>query len=168
MKIFKKVILIVESLCLVGIVVCLIKFLFPERIGVDYILSVIDVEIPQYELISKDEKWQDYYDYKISFPTDYSDSIIKQFENKKDVYGLWQCSCDETSCHLYGIDNTPGDYHYFADINIQEGTAHLRMSFEWGEQMNCIIHVCLLLFIGFIFGVVYAFAVLVVRLKSSV
>ena len=59
-----------------GIVIYAIEFHYPEKKGVEHILSVTKIDIPKYEIISKEEVWSDYYGYKISFPIEYSTSIL--------------------------------------------------------------------------------------------
>lgn len=145
-------------------------FFTPKRIGVDYILSVLNIEIPQYKIISKEEVWSDYCDYKISFPTDYSASIIKQFETweKKEGVQIYDCQYDETHCSLYCTDNTPGDYHYWTEIDLQEGTAHVWMSFEFGEQIECVIFICIFAFMGLVIGLIYGMIILAVKVSNSI
>lgn len=114
-----KLIIGLESPCLIGIVICTIMYFSPQKKkGVDYMLSALDLEIPQYEIISKEDGCSGCgCDYKISFPTDYSASIIKQFENRKEkwtiqgfncVYYDLGCKYDETECYFYlhSTDNT--------------------------------------------------------------
>lgn len=56
MKSFKNFIIVLESMCLIGIITFFIMFFFPKKISVDYILSVVDIEIPHYDVVSKKRK----------------------------------------------------------------------------------------------------------------
>lgn len=147
-------------------------FWFPKKKGVDYILSTLDLNIPKYEIVSKEENWQDYYDYTISFPKADSASIRKQVENIPKNDGLLrkgylnQYEFDGKSYDIIYSSSEeidPGDYHYFALITPQEGTAILRMDSEWGEQLMCSIYAILLFWLGFAIGVIYLLVLLVVK-----
>ncbi len=179
MKLFKKVVIGLESLCLMGIVIYAIEFHYPEKKGVEHILSVTKIDIPKYEIISKEEVWSDYYDYKISFPIEYSTSILNQFEEKVKRFQnseydddgkilIYTCKCDENSCSYYCTTNDPGDYHYWVDIELQEGTASIRMNFEFGEQLICMISIHLIAFLGLFIGAIYAIVIIVVKIKRKI
>ena len=81
MKIFKRIVIVLEILCLIGIAVFLIMFCFPKKRGVDYMLSVFELNIPKYQTVYKKEKWQDYYEYKILFPK--ADSVLVREQAEK-------------------------------------------------------------------------------------
>ncbi|MCQ2208089.1 MAG: hypothetical protein MJZ02_07725 [Paludibacteraceae bacterium] len=172
MKSFKKFIVVLESMCLIGMITFFIMFFFPKKIGVDYILSVVDIEIPHYDVVSKKEKWQDYYDYEICFPTEYSESIIKQFKNKKDcqkfqteydgkIVNVLTCEYSQTNCNILCTDNTAGDYYYYVYIRPQEGKASVQVSYEFGEQFDCVLYIVALLFLALVIGVIYVITLLV-------
>ena len=59
--------------------------------------------------------------------------------------------------------NEDGDYIYWAYIMPKEGTAVLRMSFEWGEQLMCFIYAYLLFWLGLAIGAIYVITLLVVK-----
>ena len=182
MKKFKKVIIGLESLCLVGIVICTIMYLSPQKKkGVDYMLSALDLEIPQYKINSSNEDSVSCcgYDYDISFSTDYSASIIQQFENRKEkwtirgfncVYQDLGCEYDENECcfHLDCTDNTSNDYHYFASIYPQKGTAHLGMCFEFGENFLGGFLICVLIFVGLVIGLIYVMIILAAKVSNPI
>ena len=176
-----KLIIGLESPCLIGIVICTIMYFSPlKKTGVDYILSALDLEIPQYEIISKEDGCSGCgCDYKISFPTDYSASIIQQFENRKEkwtiqgfncVYYDLGCEYDETECcfYLHCTDNTVDDYHYFASIYPQKGIAHLWMGFEFGEHDIWFLFILILTFVGLVIGLIYGMIILAVKVSNSI
>lgn len=181
MKDLKKLVIGLECLCLIGIVICTIMYFSPlKKTGVDYILSALDIEIPQYEIISK-EDWCSGCgcDYKISFPTDYSASIIKQFKNRKEewsiqglgcVYRDLECKYDETECYFYlhSTDNTVDDYHYFASIYPQKGIATIGMSFEFGEHDIWFLFILILTFVGLVIGLIYGMIFLAIKVCDSI
>lgn len=176
MKDLKKLIIGLECLCLIGIVICTIMYLSPQKKGVDYMLSALDLEIPQYEIISN-EDWSHGYEYDISFSTDYAASIIQQFENRKEkwtiqglncVYYDLGCEYDETECcfHLHCTDSTAEDYHYSASVYPQKGTAHLGMGFEFREGFIWVGFICILTFVGLVIGLIYGMIILVVKVSN--
>ncbi len=180
MKDLKKLIIGLECLCLIGIVICTIMYLSPQKKkGVDYMLSALDLEIPQYEITSSNEDWECGcgYDYDISFSTDYAASIIQQFENRKEewtipgfncVYYDLGCEYDETECNFYlqCTDSTSDDYHYLASVYPQKGIAHLWMDFEFGEGFIWGGFICILTFVGLVIGLIYGMIILVVKVSN--
>ena len=182
MKDLKELIIVLESPCLIGIVICTIMYFSPlKKTGVDYILSALDLEIPQYEITSSNEDWECGcgYDYDISFSTDYAASIIQQFENRKEewniqglgcVYRDLECKYDETECYFYlhSTDNTVDDYHYFASIYPQKGIAHLWMGFEFGEHDIWFLFILILTFVGLVIGLIYGMIILAVKVSNSI
>ena len=171
-KFFEDFIKGLECLCLIGVAIFTLAFFFPRRVGPDYVLSVLSIEIPQYEIISKKEVWSDYYDYTISFSTDYSASIIKQFENRKEKDGVREiiCEYDEAECnfYLYCEDDTPGDYHYFASVYPKKGFANLWVSFEFGERWDCLMGVALFFFIGLTLVIIYGITILTLKVSNFI
>lgn len=179
MKDLKELIVVLESPCLIGIVICTIMYFSPlKKTGVDYILSALDIEIPQYGIISN-EDWSDGYEYDISFSTDYAASIIQQFENRKEkwtirglncVYYDLGCEYDETECcfHLHCTDSTAEDYHYFASVYPQKGIAHLGMGFEFGEHDIWFLFILILTFVGLVIGLIYGMIFLAIKVCDSI
>ena len=81
---------------------------------------------------------------------------------------IYTCKCDETSCYYYCTTNEPEDYYYFVDIKLQEGTAHLCMSFEFGDQFVCMIFIQLITVIGLFIGAIHAIAILEGKIRRKI
>lgn len=163
MKIFKRIIVALESLCLIGIAFFLIKFFFSEDRSVDYILSKLGIDLSKYETVYKKEDWRHFYEYKICFPKADSASVRKQVEKIKKTDGLYECKYDGKCYDIMYSSSQAGDYYYLAKIRPQEGTADLSLSFEFGKQMWYLTLIVGILIIALAIGTVYLVTFLVVK-----
>lgn len=142
MKLFNRIIIVLEIVCAIGILWCIIKFFFlAPGSGPDEILSAVDLKLPDYKIENTSDNLDrgasrfDNFTYEITFSPQ-EETLLKQLQGRgwQKQYNLYTKTIE--------VDE---DLTYSAFVNPQIGSATLDVMIDEDYSQYYIMYAILIL-----------------------
>lgn len=165
MKIFNRIILVIEGLCAIGLLWCIVHVLFlVPGTESDDILSAVDLELSTYKIENRSDNLDrgasrfDNFTYVITFSTKESADLVKQMQN-----GNWERDND---LYIKSVE-VDEDLSYSAFVNPREGTATLDVLIDENYSLIYVIFSILIIIFALFNGGVWGLVKLCCKVKKN-